>query len=94
MRHFEILVSRDGLTVDKVKTRWYLVERALNGLCRITRCCFCHIGPMQTWQCHALNTHQHFLIPADQAQVQAFADWAGYNIGKNFWRDWEDFDDE
>lgn len=93
MRHFEILVGRDGFTVDQIKTRWYLVEKATNAWHRLTGCRACW-GPLQLMQHKALNTHQHFHIPADQAQVQAFADWAGYDIGEHFWRDWEDLDDD
>lgn len=84
MKHFEILVGRDGFTVDLVKTRWWLVEEAMNAWCRLTGCRGCW-GPLQMLQYKALNTHRHFSIPADTERLREFVAWAGFNIDDQFW---------
>lgn len=90
MRRFEVLVSRDAIVVDQIKTRWYLVERAVNMLCRLTRCHACWVWPVRPLLNRAINTHESFRIPADEAQIRAFIAWARFDIANDLWEDLED----
>lgn len=77
MKHLEVSIGSDFVSIDKYPTRWWLVDIMLRAFCQWTGCRFCITRWVHALEYQTINAQESFHLPVDAEVRVRFAEWVG-----------------
>lgn len=97
MKHFEVAFTHTEIVIERVPTSRWIVDIALEKLCRLSGCRICWRWPVYRVLNWSINRsgREEFRIPADLELIKKFVEFADIAPDEGYsWTDNYDLDDD
>jgi hypothetical protein len=91
-KHIEISIGRSYISVEQIPLRWWLVDRAMQTFCSLTRCRFCGYSPVFLIENYSMNrpSRIHMEIPVEDSPKRELAEFLAIALKGDEWTEDEE----